>query len=300
MEWDAHLDGESATAHMPVEVGLVGAGPWAATMHGPVLAAGPQTRLAAVWARRPDAATQLAARLDTYAARSYEELLDRCEAVAFAVPPDVQAVLAAHAARAGRALLLEKPIGLTLDEAERLADAVGAAGVVSQLVLSRRYHPATREFLAAAGTFEAVGAQSSNLSGTLLGGDFATPWRLEHGMLLDVGPHALDLLDAALGPIVDIRGTGDPKGWFEAVSVHESGAISSAVMSGIIGEPRTVVELFGPRGVLALDNTGRVRDDAWATLRREFASAVRTGTSHPLDVHRGLYLQRLIDRATPR
>jgi hypothetical protein len=32
-------------------------------------------------------------------------------------------------------------------------------------------------------------------------------------------------------------------------------------------------------------------------LRREFASAVRSGRSTELDVHRGLYLQRLIERA---
>lgn len=39
--------------HRPVEAGLVGAGPWARAMHARVLAAGPETRLAAVWARRP-------------------------------------------------------------------------------------------------------------------------------------------------------------------------------------------------------------------------------------------------------
>ncbi|NEA43746.1 gfo/Idh/MocA family oxidoreductase, partial [Streptomyces sp. SID11385] len=32
----------------PVRVGLVGAGPWARTMHARVLAAGPETRLTAV------------------------------------------------------------------------------------------------------------------------------------------------------------------------------------------------------------------------------------------------------------
>src|SRR4051812_23012614 len=115
MEWDAPE---------PVRVGLVGAGPWAATMHGPVLATGPQTRLTAVWARRSEAAAQLAARLGTHAAGSYEELLDRCDAVAFAVPPDIQATLAPRAARAGKALLLEKPLALDLRAARTLADAV--------------------------------------------------------------------------------------------------------------------------------------------------------------------------------
>ncbi|NEC47970.1 gfo/Idh/MocA family oxidoreductase, partial [Actinospica acidiphila] len=38
----------------PVEVGLVGAGPWARAMHARILAAGPETRLSAVWARRAE------------------------------------------------------------------------------------------------------------------------------------------------------------------------------------------------------------------------------------------------------
>src|SRR5688500_3335471 len=122
MEPDRSPTAGADDAGRPVAVGLVGAGPWAARMAGPVLAAGPQTRLAAGWSRRPEAAAQLAARLGTHAAGSYEELLDQCEAVAFAVPPDVQAALAPRAARAGKALLLEKPIALDLAGARALAD----------------------------------------------------------------------------------------------------------------------------------------------------------------------------------
>ena len=112
------------TVSEPVRVGLVGAGPWASIMHGPMLAAGPETRLSGVWARRPEAAAALAADLGTVAAGSFDELLDGCDAVAFAVPPQVQAELGVRAAQAGKALLLEKPIALDLAGAQRLADAV--------------------------------------------------------------------------------------------------------------------------------------------------------------------------------
>src|ERR1700754_2923772 len=153
-----------------LRVGLVGAGHWAGQMHGPVLAAGPETTLTGVWARRPEAAAQLAARLGTTAAPSFDALLDRCEAVAFAVPPDIQADLAARAAQAGRALLLEKPLALTLADAERVAAAVRSNGVVSQLVLTKRYHPSTRAFLAAPARFPAIGARASYLHGGFLDG----------------------------------------------------------------------------------------------------------------------------------
>ena len=67
-----------------------------------------------------------------------------CDAVAFAVPPEVQAELAADAARAGKAVLLEKPIAADLRGAGRLAEAVGGAGVTSLVVLSWRYAASIR------------------------------------------------------------------------------------------------------------------------------------------------------------
>lgn len=115
-------------SHAPVKVGLVGAGPWARAVHARVLAAGPETQLTAVWARRAEAARETAAPYGADVAARFEDLLDSCEAVAFAVPPSVQAELACRAAEAGKALLLEKPLALDLPSAQRLVDAVDAAG----------------------------------------------------------------------------------------------------------------------------------------------------------------------------
>ena len=283
---------------IPIQVGLVGAGPWAATMHGPVLAAGPQTRVTAVWARRPEAAGRLAAELGTHAAGSYEELLDRCEAVAFAVPPDVQAALAPRAARAGKALLLEKPIALDLADARALADAVAEHGVVTQLVLTKRYHRSTRAFLADAAAFDTAGARARYLHGAFLGGAMAAGWRLTRGALHDLGPHLLDLVDAALGPVVEVRATGDSRRWIELTCVHRGGAVSQLSLSGAVGVPssRAGIELFGPAGELTLDFGTIDHAECWPVLRAEFAAAVRSGVPHPLDVRRGLMLQELLNR----
>jgi predicted dehydrogenase len=281
-------------------VGLVGAGPWARAMHAPTLAAGPETALTAVWARRADAAAALAHEHGAVAAASYDELLDRCDAVAFAVPPDVQDGLAVRAACAGKALLLEKPVAPTLARALALAEAVRAAGVVSQLVLTKRYHPRTREFLARAAEFETVGARSCYLHGGFLGGDQASAWRLaEHGVLLDLGPHLLDLLDTAVGPIEAVRAGGDPTRWVELTCAHAGGATSQASLSGSVAlaRPSTVVELFGPSGVLRYDTAGIEHARCWPVLRAEFAAAVRSGRAPALDVWRGVRLQELIEQA---
>ncbi|MFJ2829542.1 Gfo/Idh/MocA family protein [Streptomyces sp. NPDC087263] len=285
--------------HPPVKVGLVGAGPWARAVHARVLAAGPETQLTAVWARRSEAARETAAPYGAEVAERFEDLLDTCEAVAFAVPPSIQAELACRAAEAGKALLLEKPLALDLPSAQRLVDAVDAAGVVSQLVLTSRYNPATRQFLAAAQSVDAVGARACMVTGAFLGGEFATPWRLEHGALLDLGPHVLDLLDAAMGPIVRVRGTGDPRRWIELTCEHASGAVSQASLSGSVNVEQgiTRIELFGPQPELVYDGAALDHEESWPVLRREFATNVRTGKPGELDVHRGLHLQTLMAQA---
>src|SRR4051794_25282523 len=184
---------------MSVSVGLIGAGPWAGMVHAPVLAAGPDTRLAGVWARRPEAAAELAAVHGVPSFARLEELFEVCEAVAFAVPPDVQAALAVQAAKAGKALLMEKPLAMDLEGAERVADAVGEAGVASQMVFTLRYSQAAKTFLAQVRELEVFGGYGTFVSSVLSGGPFATPWRLERGALLDLGPHIVDMLDASLG-----------------------------------------------------------------------------------------------------
>ena len=282
-----------------IEVGLVGAGPWAQLVHGPVLAAGPETHLVGVWARRPDAASQLASRLGVRPFGLYEDLLDACEAVAFSVPPAVQAELATTAARQGRALLLEKPIAEDLDGALRLADAVGEAGVVSQVVLSWRYAAPVRAFLEAAARLDVIGGRGEFISGALLGGPFATPWRLERGALLDLGPHVIDLLDAALGHVVAVRAHGASLGWVGLLLDHEDGRVSEASLCHTAGiEPHVAnAAVYGPTGALSVDCAAAVGPEAFAVLRREFAEAVAGGTGHPLDVQRGLHLQRVIAAA---
>jgi predicted dehydrogenase len=283
----------------PVSVGVVGAGPWASLVHAPVLAAGPHTRLAGVWARRPEAAAELAGRHGTEPVATFEALLDRCEAVAFAVPPDVQAPLAIAAARAGKHLLLEKPIAMDLGTAERVAGAVHEAGVRSLVVLSWRYAASVRTFLADATRFDAIGGRGVFVSGALLGGMFATPWRLERGPLLDLGPHVVDLLDAALGRVVEVRAAGNGIDWVELALEHDSGAVSGASLcaTSALQPHRAGVELYSRAGVLEIDCTTAVGAEAFATLTQELATSIRDDTPHALDVDRGVHLQRVIESA---
>ena len=287
----------------PIAVGLVGSGAWAAGFHAPMLAAGPETRLAGVWARRPEAARALAEQFSVPSFIDYAEFLKACEAVAFAVAPGAQPPLAAEAARAGRAVLLEKPLALTLADAEALAETIDATGVPSQLLLTRRFRPQVRDFLRHAEDFPVWGAQARHLTDELLADAHPAAWRRRHGALTDFAPHALDLLDATAGWIKDISAVGDLHGYMALTCLHEGGAVSQLALSGSIPTPQghyKTLDLYGPKGSLTLDVRELAEDSAQtrSNVRSEFAAMVRSGSFHPIGVHRGLYLQRLMDQVT--
>ncbi|SDX21710.1 Predicted dehydrogenase [Amycolatopsis xylanica] len=287
----------------PLRVGLVGAGPWAKLIHAPGLADHPGTKLAAVWTRRPEPAKELADNYGAVAAGSFDELLDQVDAVAFAVPPSVQAELGVQAARAGKHLILEKPIAPDLASAERLADAVAEAGVASLVVLTLRFAAITREWLtdiAALGEWR--GGTARWLSGALLGGVYeGSQWRTDEGALADIGPHAFDLLDAALGEITSVLAahvTEDDL--WQVLFEHDGGATSTATLSLRLPIDPTIVELsvYGEHGYRSLGRKPGSALESYVALLDDFAAmAASQTTEHPCDVRRGLHIQRLIHQA---
>lgn len=261
-----------------------------------MLAAGPETRLAGVWARRPEAASTLASRHDVRAFATYDELLESCDAVAFAVPPAVQAPMAIEAARAGKALLLEKPLAEDVEDATALAEAIAAEDVPSLVALSFRFAADVRRFLADAQRSKPFAASACFVTSSFLGGPYATPWRLRRGAVLDLAPHVVDLLEATLGPVVDLSARGDPA---EAVAVtleHEGGGVSDAIVSGSAGidGAHARIEAYGRDGMASVDVIAAAGPGATANLRREFAAVARREQAHPLDAAHGLRVQRLI------
>jgi predicted dehydrogenase len=256
-----------------------------------------------VWSRRPEPARELAEAHGALAAATFDELLEQVDAVAFAVPPAVQGELAIKAARAGKHLILEKPIATDLESAQRLDDAVSDAGVATLVVLTLRFSAQTREWLAdiaEEGGWQGGGARW--LSGALLGGAYkGSLWRSAEGALADVGPHAFDLMDAALGKITEVLAAHrTPSDLWQLMFQHEGGATSTATLSLRLPIQPTVVEVavYGEHGYRALRRRPGAASDSYTALLDDFAAMVTSGTTeHPCDVHRGLHLQRIIHEA---
>jgi predicted dehydrogenase len=282
----------------PVRIGLVGGGPWAKLFHAPLISSNPATTLTGVWSRRQTAAEEIAIAYQATSFQSFQEMLNHVDALSFAVPPNVQAEMAIVGALAGKALLLEKPISLDLGQANELARVIDETGVPTQLVLTWRYAARVRSFLDAVRRCEPLGGRGQFLTGGFLGGMFATPWRIERGPLWDLGPHVIDLLDAALGPIDEISAIGDPHRWIDLHLIHASGIVSQASITAYsrLDPSRAGAAIYHPDGVLEVDTTG-VSQEAAPVIASEFAATVRNRQSHALDVHRGLYIQNLLTSA---
>jgi predicted dehydrogenase len=285
-------------AHAPVRVGLLGAGPWARSVTGPVFAAGPETELVGVWSRNPEHAKEVAGALGVDAYDVVDALIEASDAIAVTVAPDAQPALATRAAQAGKPVLLEKPLAADLDHARELVEAIDRAGVGSLLMLTYRFHPGFPGFAQAVEGFRALGGRGCFLSGAFLpGSPYASGWRLERGALLDVGPHLLDLHEVAFGPIIDVHAAGDRHGWVSLTLTHPGGITSQASLScRVATESRTEVECLGPDGTVRFDGRDGDRGQIGANIRASFAAVAR-GVPHPSDARRGLHLQAIIERA---
>jgi predicted dehydrogenase len=119
--------------------------------------------------------------------------------------------------------------------------------------------------------------------------------------LSDIGPHAVDLLDAALGPISDVLAAHRTRDdlWHLTLE-HAGGATSTASLSLRLPLRPPVVEVavYGEQGYRPLPDGTTSSQDCYTALLDEFLVLVHSGsTAHPCDVRRGLHLQRVLDAA---
>jgi predicted dehydrogenase len=282
--------------------GLVGTGHWAQIAHAPALAATDGIEFAAVWGRNPASAAKLAAEYETVAYNDLDAFLASVDAVAFSVPPDVQAGLAERAASLGKHLLLEKPVGLTGPSADALVDAVDRAGVASVVFFTTRFQPHIRDWLAD------VTARTGWLGGTVSwrGGaltessPYNTPWRREYGGLWDVGPHAVSLLWASLGPVTSVTADAGLADITHLILHHVGGVTSTVTVtcSAPVAAVGLECYLWGEADTSPLPPDSGDRVGALRVALTELAANARSGqVTHPCDVRFGAAVTHVLASA---
>ena len=276
---------------MPLRFGLFGTGPWATAMHAPAIAAHPDAELVGVWGRDPAKAAILAKTFDSTVYDDIDALLADVDAVAVALPPDVQADIAERAARAGRHLLLDKPLALTVEAADRVVAAVEESAVASVVFFTNRFFDNVTAVLAdAVETGGWHGARVLHFGSIFQPGSpyGASPWRRERGGLWDVGPHALSLVLPVVGPVVEVSAMEGPRATTHLLLRHGSGAVTTMSLS-VDAPPATAgmdVAFHGESGFLAVP---RGEGDRLAALGGAIDLLVAEigGRQHDIGVHFG-------------
>jgi predicted dehydrogenase len=129
-------------------------------------------------------------------------------------PGDSHAPIAIAAARAGKAVICEKPLANTVREAERMLDAVERAGVTHMVCHNYRRAPAVMlaHRMIADGQFgELRHFRGTYLQDWINDPAFPLVWRLDRkqagsGALGDIGAHVVDLARFLVGEIAEVAG----------------------------------------------------------------------------------------------
>jgi predicted dehydrogenase len=234
---------------------------------------------------------------------------DRVQAVAVFTPANTHAEIGLACARAGKHVLMEKPLDITTDRAQALVDGCRAAGVRLGVVLQHRFRPAgmrAAELIAGGALGRIVGCSTTirlwrpqSYYDEPGRGSFA---RDGGGVLISQGIHTLDLMLSLAGPVDTVTGfaTTTPVHRMEtedmvcAAARFASGAIGTidATTAAFPGFHEDIA-ITGEYGTLALRGGTLLAQFHDGTEERVEAEIAQGGTgadpmAFPHDFHRAV------------
>lgn len=210
----------------------------------------------------------------------YQTLLENpdIQVVNICVPSGLHAQIGIDAAKAGKHLLVEKPIALNLADADALISACEQAGVTLGVVLQNRFNPPMRDLRAL--------VDSGALGRLMLGNatvrwyrpqeyyedEWHGTWAMDGGALMNQSIHHIDALQWLMGDVESVfayAGTLGHRMEAEDVGVavlrFKNGAIGG-IEGSTITWPENLegsVALFGERGSVKVGGTALNRKVFW-------------------------------------
>lgn len=253
---------------MKLRVGIAGLG-HIGKNHARILAELPDCELAAVYDTDPATARDIAEKYRTKAAGTLEEFAAAVEAATIATPTPTHFPIAEQLLRAGKHLLVEKPITETTADARRLVDLAHEAGRVLQVGHVERFNPVM-----------------SKLEELLTRPRFIEAHRLspypnrstEIGVVLDLMIHDLEIiLHLVRSRVKSIDAVGVPvlsRGEdIATVRLHfDNGCVANVTASRISPEKLRKIRVFQQEGYVSLDyqnQTGEIYRLAAGGIHRE-------------------------------
>lgn len=202
----------------------------------------------------------------------YQELLNRedIKAVSICTPNYLHKKLVIDAAKAGKHIICEKPLAITIDEAEEMIKAADDAGVILMSPSHQRFVPVfqnIKAILDLLGTITFVRYRFAHegpyTSWKPISDEkwFYDAKKSGGGVLLDLGPHALDLLDYFFGEVAIIK-SAIIKTFARPTTCEDTAILLLQYKNGIIAELDTSwasnpafneIEIYGTEGTIKID-----------------------------------------------
>lgn len=264
-----------------VRVGILG-GSGIAMNHAEAVRSHPETaELVAVAEIDPVRRAKFVERWGVAGYESVEDLLARAgvDAVAICLPHWLHAPVAVAAARAGKHLLIEKPMAPSVAECDQILAASRSADVKLMVALTRRYYPgmiAGRELIDAGTIGQPIAAEARFLKDW--GFEKRAPWYKDRarggGMWLGNGVHIVDGLAYLLGSeITAVKGAVERRlyemsaddfgfAWFDFQNGTHATAMTYGYRSGVYHDHLVVI---GTEGLLRCEREAAYlgRGETW-------------------------------------
>jgi myo-inositol 2-dehydrogenase/D-chiro-inositol 1-dehydrogenase len=295
---------------MPLSLGLAGYG-YIGQVHHENLKRDARAAVTAIFDADP-------ARRGDAPAASYEELLDRCEAVYIGTPNRRHCEMALQAIKAGKHVFLEKPFAVSVEDARRLYDAAAGSGKVFQVGHNRRFAPAYKKLKALLAEAPAHTAHIKMNRGELLKPAWTGDESVTGGYLYETPIHMFDMMRFQFGEIVSLDARLSGKNEFSLLVEFATGMHATFVTAAYASWffPYERVEVFGHYATIetaeveqiqwriGLESATQVEDFrsiefpvrfGLAEGDRQFVDAVTGGTTPPVTAFDGLRSVELVD-----
>lgn len=258
--------------------GILGAANIAYRRVAPALQAARNGAVQAVASRSLEKAQAFAAeRSIPQAYGSYEALLadPNIDAIYIPLPNSEHAPWALRCAEAGKAVLCEKPLARTADEARRMVDAFAARGLLLAEGFMYRFHPQTERVqqLVAEGAIGRLTAISASFTYTLRDADnIRADAALGGGALLDVGCYCVSLMRLLTGsePV-----SGGALANFTADGVDDALAATLRFPGGALGHFDVGMRAYRANFYEARGTDGRIAVDKGFTMEAHEEHLIR-------------------------
>jgi myo-inositol 2-dehydrogenase/D-chiro-inositol 1-dehydrogenase len=279
---------------MKIKIGIIGAGGIART-HVAALRELEQVRISGIHDVQADRARELAEECGANAYTDLDDLIASSDAVYILTPPSTRRSIALRVASAGKPMFIEKPVAVSLEDAEAIEEACRKAGIPAMVGFNMRFRAGYRHLknLIESGELgDVISLWSHRIDRMWPGSSWRTDPRFVCGMTIESLSHDIDMFRWLCGEVVnvsasvvstrhDLPGFDDNANVLLTLQGGATAVIQASLSAHLNLNNRGVI---GTRGTAMLTGSGTWHYDRLVYRTADMEEAREDPLDDPLDV----------------